>query len=135
MLWLYALAILAAAANAISITGVDPTPPPPPGLTEVERSTISALLERHQLKDLIRVMMHVEGKRFAKLPPKTQTTDESAVSTTTPKPQVGFRQPPRGNVAKQWAIWGEGEPRYPFQPPRRHQQWHYEPEPWPLMVE
>ncbi|EUB61993.1 hypothetical protein EGR_03266 [Echinococcus granulosus] len=56
-----------------------PMSPPHPGFTEVEQRMITGLLEKHELRDIIRVMLMVEERRFVKEP----TAPPSKVRETT----------------------------------------------------
>ncbi|VDL63251.1 unnamed protein product [Hymenolepis diminuta] len=43
-----------------------PPPPAPPGFTEVERTVISGILEKHELKDVSKEMSMIEQRKYSK---------------------------------------------------------------------
>ncbi|KAL5966147.1 hypothetical protein TSMEX_006162 [Taenia solium] len=54
--------LLFVAALAVAV----PMSPPPPGFTTMEQKMITALLEKHKLRDIIRVILMVEERRLVK---------------------------------------------------------------------
>ncbi|KAL5109861.1 hypothetical protein TcWFU_001859 [Taenia crassiceps] len=64
--------LLFVAALAIAV----PMGQPPPGFTTMEQKMITGLLEKHKLRDIIRVILMVEERRLVKQP--TASTTEAA---------------------------------------------------------
>uniref|UniRef100_A0A5K3F9H5 Secretogranin-3 n=1 Tax=Mesocestoides corti TaxID=53468 RepID=A0A5K3F9H5_MESCO len=62
---------------------------PPPGFTEVEQTTITGLLEKHKLSDIIKILLYVEERRFIKPPPRHHSEEikpDGKEQMTTPRP-------------------------------------------------
>ncbi|KAM7536928.1 hypothetical protein Aperf_G00000061549 [Anoplocephala perfoliata] len=66
---IFGLLCLSALVAAIPLnqTSSQPQPlPPPPAFTEIEQTVISGLLEKHRLRDIIRVLFKIEQNKYSK---------------------------------------------------------------------
>lgn len=61
-------ALLVAFVAAVAVASPITQPPIPPDFTEVEKTTITGLLEKHKLRDIIKVLFMLEKRRFTKEP-------------------------------------------------------------------